>query len=159
MLNTEEAKRLWDLVEPLETAMLVTLEDKHMQARPMHLVQKEFDGAFYFFTEHPSEKTEEVDHNQDVCLTFSCPKAQTFVSVSGQATICRDKQLIDEFWNPFVAAWFPQGKDDPSVVLLKVTSYQAEYWQGKGSRLTQLFKYGKAYLTGHCPNVGEHGHL
>ncbi|WP_419418627.1 pyridoxamine 5'-phosphate oxidase family protein [Legionella sp. D16C41] len=159
MLSSEEAKQLWDLVEPLETAMLVTYEDNILQARPMYLAQKEFSGSFYFFTEHPTEKTEAIEHAQEVCLAFSGIKSQTFVSVSGRASLCQDKQLIAKLWNPFVASWFPQGKDSPSVALIKVDAYQAEYWQGKGAKVVQLFKYGKAYLTGKRPNIGEHGHL
>ncbi|STX55634.1 General stress protein 26 [Legionella beliardensis] len=159
MLTSEESKKLWDLVEPLETAMLVTYEQGVMQARPMHLVQKKFEGTFYFFTENPTEKTEEINQHQDVCLAFSCPKAQTYVSISGKASLFRDQELIDQLWNPFVAAWFPQGKDDASVTLLKIESYQAEYWQGKDSRVTQLFKYASAYLSGKRPNIGEHGRL
>ncbi|STX51327.1 Uncharacterized stress protein (general stress protein 26) [Legionella busanensis] len=159
MLTADEAKKLWDLVEPLETAMLVTLENNILQARPMYLAQKEFDGTFYFFTEHPSEKTEALEHKSEVCLAFSSPKSQTFVSVSGQASLCQDRGLIAKLWNPFVASWFPQGKESPLVALIKVESFQAEYWQGKGTKVIQLFKYGKAYLTGKRPDVGEHGHL
>ncbi|STX52331.1 General stress protein 26 [Legionella busanensis] len=159
MLSSEEAKTLWDLVKPLEVAMLVTDVEGVLQARPMHLVQKNYDGNFYFFTENPTEKTDEIDKHHDVCLSFSCPKAQTYVSISGKASLARDKELIEQMWNPFVAAWFPQGKDDPSVTLIKVESYQAEYWQGKESRATQLFKYASAYLTGKRPNIGEHERL
>ena len=159
MLTSEEANKVWDLVKPLEVAMLVTEVDGVLQARPMHLAQKNFDGTFYFFTESPSEKTDEIDKHHNVCLSFSCPKSQTYVSISGRASVSRDKELIEQMWNPFVAAWFPQGKDDPSVTLIKVESYQAEYWQGKGSKATQLFKYANAYLTGKRPNVGEHERL
>lgn len=156
MINSEEAKQLWELVKPLKTAMLVTSKDDLLQGRPMHLVQSEFDGDFYFFTEAPSEKTDEINQNHEVCLIFSCPKDQTYVSVSGQAILSRDQNLINQLWNPFVAAWFPQGKNDPSVALLKVQTYQAEYWQGKGNRVTQLYKYSKALITGTRPDVGEH---
>lgn len=156
MLKSDEANQLWDLVKPLETAMLVTHEENHMQARPMQLVQDKFDGTFYFFTEFPTEKTNKIEQNYSVCLTFSCPKSQTYVSISGNASITKDTKLIDEFWNPFIAAWFPQGKDSPTVTLIKVESYQAEYWQGKGSKITQLFKYANAYLTGKKPDIGEH---
>jgi general stress protein 26 len=157
MLKQEESSQLWDLVKPLETAMLITDVAGTMQARPMHLVQKKFDGTFYFFTQVPSEKTNEIQENHQVCLTFSCPKSQVYVSISGYASITSNNELIEELWNPFVAAWFPQGKYDSTVALLKIDCYQAEYWKGKGSKLTQLFKYASAYLSGNTPNIGEHG--
>ncbi|MBA4697143.1 MAG: pyridoxamine 5'-phosphate oxidase family protein [Legionella sp.] len=159
MLTSEEKKRVWELVAPLQTAMLVTCQDSALQARPMHLVQDDFNSVFYFFTNHPTEKTTEALQHEEVCLTFSCPKAQTYVSLSGRASLSNDKGLIDKFWNPFVAAWFPQGKDDPSVTLLAITCYQGEYWQGKGTKVTQLFKYAKAAITGNQPDIGTHEKL
>lgn len=160
MLTNTEKAQLWDAVKPLETAMLVSMRDSEtLQARPMQLVQKEFDGIFYFFSKHPTEKTQEINNQHKVCLTFSCPKAQSYVSVSGNASVEKDMALIEQFWNPFVEAWFPQGKTDPSVQLIKVEVMQAEYWQGEGTKLTQLFKYGKAYITGEQPHIGKHEHL
>lgn len=158
MITHDEAKKLWDLVEPLKTAMLITESGNQLVGRPMHLVQSEFDGTFYFFTATPTEKTEEIAEHHEVCLTFSCPVKQTYVSISGVANVTRDQALIDKLWNPMIAAWFPQGQHDPSVALLKINSYQAEYWQGE-NRIVQLFKYAKAAISGTQPNVGEHGHL
>ncbi len=159
MINNNEAQKLWDLVEPLKTAMLVTSVDQVLQARPMQLVQSDFDGTFYFFTTVPSPKINEIQDEDDVCLSFSCPKDEVYVSVSGQASLVRDQRLINELWNPMVAAWFPQGKDDPSVGLIQVRSYQAEYWEQKGGTLTQLYKYAKATIMGKQPDAGYHGQM
>lgn len=158
MITHDEAKKLWDLVEPLKTAMLITETQDQLVGRPMHLVQSEFNGVFYFFTATPTEKTAEISAHHEVCLAFSCPKKQTYVSVSGVAQVIRDQALIDQFWNPMIAAWFPQGQHDPSVALLKIDSYQAEYWQGD-NRLVQLYQYAKAAITHTQPDAGEHGNL
>jgi general stress protein 26 len=159
MITTNEAKTVWDLVHPLKIAMLVTATNGLIQARPMHLVQSEFSGDFYFFTSEDTKKVDEIKAEDDVCLAFSCPKEQTYVSISGQASLICDAQLIDKFWNPFVAAWFPKGRDDPSLTLLKITTYQAEYWQGEGNTLTQLYQYAKASIKGTTPDVGSHGKI
>tara|TARA_B100000678_G_scaffold232783_1_gene201691 strand:+ start:1067 stop:1549 length:483 start_codon:yes stop_codon:yes gene_type:complete len=157
MLTQEEQTRVWELVEPVKTAMLVTLEQDVPQARPMQLVQDEFDGTFYFFTAHPSDKTMEALEHRDVCVAFSCPKSQTYVSLSGQASISKDQALIDKYWNAFIAAWFPNGKEDSTVAILKVACYQGEYWQGEGTKVTQLFKYAKSAISGERPDIGDHG--
>ena len=36
--------------------------------------------------------------------------------------------MIDRLWNPFVAAWFEKGKDDPKLVLLRFDLESAEVW-------------------------------
>ncbi len=159
MLTTNEAKTLWDLVKPLETAMLITKNDDSLQGRPMHLVQSEFSGIFYFFSGMSSAKVSEIEEDSDICLAFSCPKAQTYVSVSGQANTLADSKLIDKLWSPMIEAWFPQGRRDPNVGLIAVSVYQAEFWRGKGNSLTQLFKYAKALYSGARPDIGEHGQM
>ena len=48
-------------------------------------------------------------------------------SLSGRARLSSDPKLIEKFWSPWAAAWFPQGKDDPDVVLLEIEVYQGEH--------------------------------
>lgn len=159
MITVDEAQKLWDLVRPLKTAMLITSDNGLIHARPMQLVQAEFNGDFYFFTNEDTKKIAEIKADHDVGLVFSCPKEQTYVSIAGQASLIHDKQLIDRFWNVFVSAWFPKGKEDPSLALVKVATYKAEYWQGEGNKLTQLYQYAKASMKGTRPNVGYHGEI
>ena len=42
--------------------------------------------------------------------------------------------MIERLWNPFVAAWYEGGKDDPKLVLLRLDAERAEIWLD-GSRL------------------------
>ncbi len=36
--------------------------------------------------------------------------------------------MIEKLWNPYVAAWFEGGKDDPKVTLLRLDPEHAEIW-------------------------------
>lgn len=52
--------------------------------------------------------------------------------------------------------WFPGGKDDPIIVLLKVAGHRAEYWDNRGtSGLKYLIEAGKALVTATRPDVGH----
>ena len=59
-------------------------------------------------------------------------------------------------WNPVVEAWFPDGPQDPDVVLLRVDAESAEYWKAPGGRVASLLSYVKAKATGE-PLEGESG--
>ena len=59
-------------------------------------------------------------------------------------------------WNPVVEAWFPDGPDDPDLVLLKVDAESAEYWKAPGGRAATLLSYVKAKVNGE-PMRGELG--
>ena len=54
-----------------------------------------------------------------------------------------------------VDAWFPQGPDDDSVVLIKVQADSAEYWDSPGGRLATAFSFVKAKVTGERIEGGE----
>ena len=79
----------------------------------------------------------------------------TWVSLTGLATVVNDPAKKKELWNSAVEAWFPQGPEDPSVVLLKVDGNSAEYWDSPGGRLATAFSFVKAKATGERIDGGE----
>jgi general stress protein 26 len=78
------------------------------------------------------------------------------VSLSGRASITQDRDQIDKRWNAGAKAWFPKGKDDPQVALLRVDVAQAEYWDAPSSKMVVAAAYIKSRLTGQTPHVGDH---
>jgi len=54
-----------------------------------------------------------------------------------------------------VEAWLPQGPDDPSVVLIKVTGHTGEYWDTPGGRVASLMSFVKAKVTGEPYDGGD----
>ena len=45
----------------------------------------------------------------------------------------RDRAVIDRLWNPFVAAWYEGGKDDPKLLLLRMDLSHAKIWKDGSS--------------------------
>jgi len=56
-----------------------------------------------------------------------------FASVEGRLAIDNDRATIDRLWNPFVAAWFEGGKDDPKLRLLRFEPGNAQVWLNENS--------------------------
>ena len=52
-------------------------------------------------------------------------------------------------------AWFPQGPEDDSIVLIKVTGETAEYWDGPGGRVSSVLSLVKSKLTGERYSGGD----
>ena len=155
--DTNDTAKLWDLVKAIEFAMMVTEDEGMLRSRPMALAQKEFDGSFWFFTKASAHKVAEVGQDQRVNLAFSHPGKQDYVSVSGTASLVRDRAVIDAHWSEPVRTWFPKGKDDPEIALLKVAVQQAEYWDAPSSTMLHAYGYVKAVVTGESPQPGGHG--
>jgi general stress protein 26 len=154
-MQPDQAEKLWSLIKHAKFAMLVTEDGPHLRGRPMAASQDSFDGTLWFFTRASSHKVTEVESHSRVCVTYAEPSAQDYVSFSGTAALVRDQAEIDQRWLPLLKAWFPDGKDDPEIALLKVSVEQAEYWDSPNSKVVQVFGYVKASLTGEPPKLGD----
>ena len=155
MITDEQKQQLWDLIKQIKVGMVVSHHNEDLRARPMHIVQDEFDGILYFFTKKSSAKVAEINDDHDICIAFADPEEDSYVSCTGFANVIRDQDLIDQFWNPFVAAWFPEGKKSKNVALLEVKITEAELWDSDQSDMVQLFEIAKANLKGETPDMGE----
>ena len=157
MTDTNDTAKLWDMIESIEYAMLVTEDGDQLRSRPMAVSQKEFDGKLWFFTRASSHKVTELAQDQRVNLAYSHPGKQNFVSVSGVAKLNQDRAAIEQHWSEPLRTWFPKGKDDPEIALLEVTVQQAEYWDAPSSTMLHAYGYVKAAVTGQSPSPGGHG--
>ena len=156
MSSPEHKQKIWKMIKDIKVGMLVTLNNDTPHARPMHLVQDEYDGTLWFFTRRSAEKVFEMESDHDVCLSFSDQEDGVYVSLSGKANLTDNRELIEKYWNPFVAAWFPDGKDDPDVTLMEIKVQMGEHWKAKESKTYQLYEIAKANLKKDAtPNLGE----
>lgn len=153
--HAEATEKMWDMIKDVGFAMLTTEDGDQLRARPMVAVQKEFDGNLWFFTRASSHKVQEVEQDQRVGVTYSEPSKQNYVSLSGRARLVRDRGAIDAHWQESLRTWFPKGKDDPDIAILKVDVQAAEYWDSPNSKMVHAYGYVKAVLTGDTPNPGE----
>ena len=156
-INTEHVEKLRQLVRDIRFAMLTTVDESgFLRSRPMATQEMADDGALWFFTGKDAPKVGEAqDYPVNVALTD--PKANTYVSISGTATLVTDSAKIHELWKPPLVAWFPDGVDDPNIALLCVTPTAAEYWDAPNNVLVHLFGIAKSLITRQpASDVGEH---
>lgn len=154
-MNEDQTRELWEFVKDIPVTMMTTLDNGIIRSRPMHMVQKDFSGKLWFFTALTAAKSEEIASIHEVGLSYEDTHKQRYISLSGTARTVRDKALVEQFWNPMVGAWFPNGKDDPSIGFIEVDVHQAEVWDAKNNRFTQLFKMAWANVKHEKPDVGE----
>jgi general stress protein 26 len=151
-----DIQKLDELIRDIGVAMLTTVDDDgSLRSRPMQTQDGNFDGTLWFFTGASSHKVLEVQHEARVNVSFAAPDKNRYISVSGTATLVRDKAKIEEMWKPAYKAWFPQGQDDPDVALLKVNVEQAEYWDSPSSAVVHMIGFAKALATGQSYQPGE----
>lgn len=134
-------KVLNEKIQGIKVAMLTTIDRDHniLRSRPMVTQEVDFDGDLWFLMQIGSPMVDEAE-NRQVNLSYASHDGKRYVSVSGVAQLVRDQKKTEELWKDAYSTWFPSGKDDPALVLLKVTVTSAEYWDNTTNKMVQVFQ-------------------
>jgi len=159
----DELKKFYELVEDIEVAMMTTRRpDGHLRSRAM-ANQKHAGGAdLWFVTSEGSDKLADLAHDAHINLSYYQNSSREWISVSGIATISRDRATIRELYAPDWKMWFSEGgdprhgtPDDPRMVLIGITIHAAEFLEVDKPRPVVLYELAKGWLTGKEPNLGK----
>ena len=144
----ENQKRFSEILNDFNTAMLTTVgSDGVPRSRPMQVASVDDQNQLWFFTDVESGKVDQIQADATVAVTLQ--GGGKFLSMSGRADIVKDQSKIDELWSEPNKVWFPEGKDAPSVTLLKIIPTEGEYWDTSGlTGLRYVFRAGMAYFEG-----------
>jgi general stress protein 26 len=134
-----EAK-FWKALKSDRTMMLGLdgVEDGH--ARPMTAQAEEDRAPIWFFTSTDNgivEKLRSGGHGRAIA-TFASKGHDLFATLSGRLQVDTNPAVVDRLWNPYVAAWYPGGKTDPKLALLRLDAEQAEVWIDANSMIAGI---------------------
>ena len=129
----EFERKLWKALDSDRTLMLGLdgVEDGH--ARPMTAQVEDGRGPIWFFTSTDSNLVRQLDKGNRAIAAFCSKDHELFASIKGTLSVDNDRAVIERLWNPFVAAWYEGGKDDPKLALLRLDAEQAEVWLNASS--------------------------
>ena len=115
-----ELEKLYSHIDDIEVAMMVTRRaDGHLQSRAM-ATQKRVPGAdLWFVTLQDAHKLQDIERDPHVNLSYYKDRTREWVSVSGTASVTRDRAKIHELWAPDWKAWFP--KEDARAMEQRTT--------------------------------------
>ena len=152
-----DLQRLREMVKDIDFCMLTTVDENgDPHSRPMSS-NGDIDpnGDIWFFTGASSHKVSEISKLPKVNVSFADPDNQHYVSITGKAQLVRDRKKIDELWRPEFKMWFPEGKDDPEVALLKINLEKAEFWDSPSSTIGFALDFVSSLVTGKEPDSSE----
>jgi general stress protein 26 len=153
LTNTEVQDRLWDAIDDHHTGMLGLTHDSH-HFQPMTAFVEKETGTLWFFTKNDTELAQAIASGiADAAFIFLDKKLQA--CVDGRVSLSHDKARIDRYWNVHVAAWYPEGKDDPTLTLLRMDVSEAAVWITEGGLLKYALEVAKANTSKTTPDVGE----
>jgi general stress protein 26 len=153
-------EKLRELIKGQHIAMLTTRgEDGRLFSRPLGTAGIEKDGDLWFATGHDSEKVREIEANPQVNVAYASKDDNTYVSISGRASVHRDRESIDRHWTPGMGIYFRDGKDDPDVCMLRIEAESAEYWDGPGSAAGKALHFLTVAVTRNPGSLSDNERL
>ena len=157
MEKNQDTNNLHDVVNSFDVAMLVTHGADGIHARPMTVARLDENMSIYLMTDLNSVKVNEIHANPNAILTFQ--SSRKFASLSGKLDVVSDRPLIESMWKELWKVWFPKGKTDPSITLLKFTACKGEFWDNAGMQgLKFIYDATKALAAGERPEPDREQH-
>jgi general stress protein 26 len=151
--NARDQDRVWQLMEKIGFAMLVTRDGDKLRARPMSAYLERDNNAIFFLTDARRHKDDEIARNPSINLSFADASAQKYVSLTGTAAVSNDRAKIKElFSTPAKAFW--DSAEDPNIRVLKITPDDAEFWDSPGTVISYV-KMAAAVVSNTRPEIGE----
>lgn len=87
-------------------------------------LDRQAHGAIWFFT----RRTGPFAQGGPATATFAGKGHDLFARFTGTLTEETDRARLEEEWSPAIEAWFPGGKDDPDLMMLRMNLGEAEIW-------------------------------
>lgn len=150
-------EQLWKELDKARIVMLGLMggEPHHMQ--PMAVFGDKDGDPLWFYTRLDTDLVRDTgaSHQAMVCLMAKDTEFQA--CIHGVLTRDADRAKIDQYWSPFVSAWFPDGKDDPELTMMRLDPSDARVWISNKGPISYPLEIAKANLTGTLPKVGAKG--
>ena len=159
--------RLFEHINDIEIAMMTTRRaDGHLQSRAMATQRRAAGADLWFVTMDGTSKLADLASDPHVCLSYYKDRTREWISVSGIASVSRDRNTIRELYAPDWKAWFENEgdprhgtPDDPRMVLIGVDVHAAAFLEVNKPQPVVLFEVVKGFVTGKAPDIGEMHHV
>lgn len=129
--------------------LMIALDKTQGHSVPMTAqLDPQANHAFWFYTSRDNR----LAAGGPAMAQYADQGHHLFACISGTLAEERDPAVIDRYWSKEVAAWYPGGRDDPNLLMLRFDLGDAEIWVADMS-LKGLFHM----LTGRTVRTDEMG--
>ncbi|MEA1071163.1 pyridoxamine 5'-phosphate oxidase family protein [Sphingomonas sp. LY160] len=160
-------KKFWTALDDSPFIMLGLKGVEDDRTRPMTAQvdrqdrDKEDGGPIYFFASRTDGVGQDIADSSRAVATYASKDHKVFAHIHGSLVASNDRDVIERLWNPFIASWYKDGKDDPDLLLLRFDTEKADVWEAdtgstlKAAALKALFDIdpGKEHQKDHQATV------
>lgn len=153
-------QRFWKELSRARTVMLGVVGGAPIQHfQPMSAFAEEEAGQIWFYTRKETDLAQAVIDGADAMMILETKDQELQACVGGRLTQVLDRERMDKYWGPVVAAWYPDGKDDPQLTMLRLDAHDAAIWLSEAGPVKFAYEIAKANATGSMPDLGERANI
>ncbi|KAF4513620.1 hypothetical protein G6O67_000868 [Ophiocordyceps sinensis] len=166
--DVDTKTKINDLVEfvtACKFGMMTTHEasTSHLVSRCMALAATEAGGIdLLFHTNTESGKTSDVSSDPNINISFLNASGE-WASVSGEATIATDRDLIKKHYSPALKAWLGDlgdgkhdgSENDPRIGIIRVKMHSATYTLVAKNILSRAAEVVQGAITGKPAHINK----
>lgn len=132
--GAEIETRFWKALKSDRTLMLGIVGVEDGVGQPMTAqTEQEGRGPIYIFSAKDTDLVRQLGQTKRATAHFVDKGHHLYANLAGQLSADNDHAMIERLWNPFVAAWYEGGKDDPNLQLLRFDAENLQIWLNENS--------------------------
>ena len=131
-------EKFWEALDDSPFVMLGLQGVDDAMTRPM---TAQVDGKqIWFFAAKSEELVKGLQRSNRAIATYASKNHKIFASIHGTLAEDMDRAVLDRLWNPIIASWYKDGKDDPDLAMLRFDTTTADVWEADaGATLKAAF--------------------
>ena len=131
--DAEDLKeKFWKEMASSPFVMLQLDADEDSAAPMTAQLDKDANSAIWFFTRRDNRFAE----LGPATVTYCSKGHDLYARFDGTLTEETSQERKDEMWNNVVEAWFPEGKNGPNVLMMRMDLGEAAIWSGELGMMT-----------------------
>lgn len=166
--ETELRRKFWKELDDSSFVMLGLQGVEDSRTRPMTAQvdrpddrDKEDGGNIYFFASRSENLVQGMGQSHRAIATFVSKGHGLFAHIYGTLVLDNNRDVIERLWNPIIASWYKDGKEDPDLALIRFDTERADIWEAtpgatmKAAALKALFDIdpGKEHREEHQAKI------
>lgn len=92
---------------------------------------KKDGGPIYFFASKSESLVKSLGSGHRAVATYAAKGHDLFAHIHGTLVETTDRAVVDRLWNPIIASWYKDGKDDADLALLRFDTDSANLWKAE----------------------------
>ncbi|WP_135211476.1 pyridoxamine 5'-phosphate oxidase family protein [Vitreimonas flagellata] len=127
-------EKFWKALKSDRTLMLgIAGSREHSQPMTAQLDGENPSSPLWIFSSKDTLLVQAIGAGQRGMAQFVSKGHDLFACIEGELTLDNNRTMIERLWNPYVAAWYEGGKDDPKLQLIRFDPEHAQVWLNENS--------------------------